>query len=126
MIESPLISAKFKLFALAFLTISACSNNAATGAGVGAAVGGGTGAIIGHQSGHGGEGALVGAGVGALAGGTVGAAVPEDGDSQTADLDEVIRLQKKEMERQSQEVEDMERQRWHDDHYRLWLSDSPE
>jgi len=42
------------------------------GAVAGGALGAGTGAIIGHQSGHGGEGALIGAGVGAIAGGLIG------------------------------------------------------
>ena len=48
------------------------------GAVAGGALGAGTGTIIGHQSGHGGEGALIGAGIGAIAGGLIGHGIDRD------------------------------------------------
>src|SRR5262245_9554398 len=48
--------------------MSGCRNDAGTFSAVGAGLGAATGAIIGHQSGHGGEGALIGLGAGALGG----------------------------------------------------------
>ncbi len=47
------------------------------GAILGGVLGAGSGAIIGHQSGRGGEGALIGAGAGALAGSLIGDQVGE-------------------------------------------------
>lgn len=91
--------------------------NTTTGALAGGAVGAGTGAIIGHQSGHGGEGALIGGAAGALVGAGVGSTMDE-AEEATYPEDEVIRRQHAHMERQQREVEDLKRQRYHDDLYR--------
>lgn len=101
------------------LALSACSDrpNTTTGALAGGALGAGTGAIIGHQSGHGGEGALIGGAAGALVGAGVGNTLDSTDGVQYPE-DEVIRRQHAQMDRQQREILELKRQRYHDDLYR--------
>ena len=108
------------LFLISLAVLSGCWNagpNAAAGIAGGAVVGAGTGAIIGNQSGSASEGALVGGVGGAVDGGALGAS-RDAGEKATAAEDEFIARQKLEMEKQKKEVEDLQRQKYHDDYYR--------
>lgn len=90
---------------------------AATGAAIGGAVGAGTGAAIGSASNNTGTGALVGGAVGAATGAIVGD-VHDQSKVSTEEQDSFIARQKEEMERQERELEDLRRQKLHDDYYR--------
>ena len=104
----------------ALLSLSACSSQnsdqTTSGALVGTAVGAGAGAAIGHQGGDAGTGALIGGGVGAVTGAAVGSQMGT-GDKSTKDLDEVMRRQEAEKERQRREIEDLRRQQFQDRQY---------
>jgi uncharacterized protein YcfJ len=107
------------LFTCAFFT--GCGNytpgNTELGAATGTALGAGLGAIVGNQSGNAATGAALGAAAGALAGGMVG----NSNDKQlvrSAEQDEMVRRQQKELERQQRELEDIRRQEFHDAKFR--------
>jgi outer membrane lipoprotein SlyB len=93
------------------------NENAAAGAVGGAAIGAGAGAIIGHQTGDTGAGAAIGGATGAVVGGAIGAA-RDDAEAKTTEEDRFIERQKQEMERQQREIEDVRRQKYHDDYFR--------
>jgi uncharacterized protein YcfJ len=110
------ISLSIAPIALAMSLIS-CSPATTAGTVGGGAVGAGAGAIIGHQSGNAGRGAAIGGATGAIIGAGVGLAA-DDGNKRNTEEDEVLIRQQREIERQEREIEDLKRQRYHDDLYR--------
>ena len=103
------------------LGLVGCSSQEATvGALGGAAVGAGAGAVIGNQSGNSGEGAAIGGVAGAMVGGALGEQAHVS-DKATADLDETMRRQEAQRERQDREIEDLRRQKLQDENYRSWV-----
>lgn len=105
---------------LVALTFSGCTprnQGLTTGAVAGTAVGAGAGAAIGNQSGNAGAGAAIGGATGAL----VGAAVGSEFDKPSAETkaeDALIAKQKKRIEEQQREMNDLRRQKYHDDYFR--------
>lgn len=88
-----------------------------TGAVAGTAVGAGAGAAIGSASGNIGTGAAVGAAVGALSGAAIGD-VRDDAEAATKNQDEFMRRQEEERKKQDRELQDLQRQKYHDGYFR--------
>jgi len=109
----PLITA----ISLTTLGCSPRSSYTTTGAIAGTAVGAGAGAAIGSASGNTGTGAVVGAAVGALSGAAIGD-VRDGAEGATEYQDEFIKRQEEERKKQDRELEDLKRQRYHDDYFR--------
>jgi hypothetical protein len=86
-----------------------------TGAIAGTAVGAGAGAAIGSASGNVGTGAAVGAAVGALSGAAIGD-VRDDAEGATKQQDAFIRRQEEERKKQERELQDLRRQKYHDEY----------
>lgn len=111
------------LFAISFLLLGCWADpplsNREEGALVGAAVGAGSGAAIGSISGHAGAGAAIGAASGAVAGGIVGNA--EDVRKDDAARETLLRKQEKIINKQGEEIEDVERQQLYDSRYEKYL-----
>ena len=105
--------------------VSACGvSHRDQDASAGAVIGGTGGALIGEQSGSPIGGAIIGAGAGAV----VGAAVGESQDRAEANQDkgrEVIDRQKKRIEQQRNEIEDIERQKRYDQRFQQEYSPQP-
>ena len=93
------------------------NENLALGSAAGGVVGAGAGAVIGNQAGRAGTGAAIGGASGALIGGSIGA-VRDEAEKKTSEEDRFIERQKAEMRKQGQEVEDLRRQKFHDDYFR--------
>lgn len=111
----PLIIAA-TLFALTSLP-TACSRRTATGAAVGTAVGAGAGAAIGSASGNTGTGAAVGGAVGAISGAAIGD-VRDRAVSASKEQDAFLKRQEEERKKQQRELEDLKRQKYHDEYFR--------
>jgi uncharacterized protein YcfJ len=97
-------------------TVSACAprdSYTTTGAVAGTAVGAGAGAAIGSASGNVGTGAAVGAAVGALSGAAIGD-VRDEAEGATKLQDEFMRRQDAERKKQERELQDLKRQKYHD------------
>jgi hypothetical protein len=104
-----------------FSLLLSCSNYQPTsthvGAAGGTALGAGLGALVGSQVGNAAGGALLGAATGGAVGGFVGYQQDEL-DKRSAEQDEVLSRQRRELQRQQKEVEDLRRQRYYDDKQR--------
>jgi uncharacterized protein YcfJ len=83
----------------------------------GGVIGAGAGGVVGNQAGRSATGAAVGGTAGALIGGSIGA-TRDEAEKKTAEEDRFIERQKNEMRKQGQEVEDLRRQKYHDDYFR--------
>lgn len=88
-----------------------------TGAIAGTAVGAGAGAAIGSASGNTGTGAAVGAAVGAISGAAIGD-VRDGAEGATKQQDAFMRRQEEERKKQDRELQDLKRQKYHDDYFR--------
>ena len=88
-----------------------------TGTIAGAAVGAGAGAAIGSASGNTGTGAVVGTAVGALSGAAIGD-VRDDAEMATKQQDAFMKRQEEERKKQDRELQDLKRQKYHDDYLR--------
>jgi osmotically inducible lipoprotein OsmB len=104
---------------------TACSRRTGTGAAVGGAVGAGTGAAIGSASGNTGTGAAIGGAVGAISGAAIGD-VRDRAEGSSKEQDEFIRRQQEEMKKQQRELEDLKRQKYHDEYFRSRYPQSTE
>lgn len=83
----------------------------------GGALGAGAGAIIGNQVGHhSGKGALIGGALGALGGGLVGDQLEGQNQRQSAQ-DSEVEQNRRELDRQRREIEDLRRDRYSDRDY---------
>jgi uncharacterized protein YcfJ len=101
-------------------SLTACgpgNENMSIGTAAGTAVGAGAGAVIGHQTGHAAGGAVIGGAAGAVTGAAIGA-TRDAAEKKTTEEDEFIKRQKRVMDAQQREVEDLRRQKYHDDYYR--------
>lgn len=94
-----------------------CTRRTATGAALGGAVGAGTGAAIGSASGNTGTGAAIGGAVGAISGAAIGD-VRDRAEGSSKEQDEFIRRQEEMMKKQQRELEDLKRQKYHDEYFR--------
>jgi outer membrane lipoprotein SlyB len=110
---APLLS----VFAISFLGCTPRNNYTTTGAVAGTVVGGGAGAAIGSASGNTGTGAAVGAAVGALSGAAIGD-VRDDAEDATKQQDAFIKRQELERQKQERELQDLRRQKYHDDYFK--------
>lgn len=112
-------STQLRLSLYAFLitaTLPACAprdSYTTTGAIAGTAVGAGAGAAIGSASGNVGTGAAVGAAVGALSGAAIGD-VRDEAEGATKQQDAFMRRQEEERKKQERELQDLKRQKYHD------------
>jgi hypothetical protein len=113
---------KFLAQVLVALSVSACSTTGRPEAGAigGGALGAGVGGVIGNQSGNAGPGAAIGAGVGAVSGAVVGDAIDEE-ERRNAERDALLIRQEQELKRQQRELEDLRRQRYHDNKLKKYL-----
>ena len=107
---------------LIFLAFTGCDRRTyrGEGAAIGGVVGAGTGAAVGSQSGNAGTGAIIGGASGAVVGGAVGSTVNKE--TSTAEEDAMAEYQKKQIERQKRELDDIRRQKLYDDKYRRYES----
>lgn len=96
-----------------------------TGAIAGTAIGAGTGAAIGNQSGNAGTGAAIGGATGAAIGAVVGSELDKP-SPETKVEDAMIAKQKKLIAEQQRELDDLRRQKFHDDYFRDRYGDSLE
>ena len=94
-----------------------CASRAGTGAVVGGAVGAGAGAAIGSASNNTGAGAAIGGATGAVAGAVIGNA-RDQAEASSKEQYEFMRRQEEELKRQQRELEDLKRQKYHDDYFR--------
>jgi hypothetical protein len=100
--------------------LSGCTprnNYSTTGAIAGTAVGAGAGAAIGSASGKTGTGAVVGAAVGAISGAAIGD-VRDDAEGATKQHDAFMKKQEEARKKQDRELQDLKRQKYHDDYFR--------
>lgn len=95
------------------------------GAAAGTALGAGAGAVIGNQVGNSAGGAVIGGATGAITGAAIGA-TRDTAEKKTAEEDQFIKRQKRAMEAQQKEVEDLRRQKYHDDYYRSRYQRTPQ
>jgi uncharacterized membrane protein len=113
---------------LSLLTVVGCGTRNAgvtTGAIAGTAIGAGAGAAIGNQSGNAGTGAAIGGATGAVVGAVVGSELDKP-SSETKVEDAMIAKQKKLIAEQQRELDDLRRQKFHDDYFRDRYGDSLE
>ncbi len=113
---------KFLPLVLACLAIStsACGpqhENATTGSIVGGAAGAGIGAAVGSTSGDVATGAAVGGALGAASGAVIGDA-RDKAEINTKEQDQFMGRQREQMKKQEQELQDLRRQKFHDDYFR--------
>ena len=106
------------LYCLSFV-IASCSEsiNRDISTGAGAVVGGGVGAAIGDQLGN----SVVGIAVGAITGGLIGGVVGHEADVSKLNVkgqEETILKQEKELLRQRRDIEDIQRQQYHDKRFK--------
>jgi hypothetical protein len=99
------------------LVQSGCSRRTATGAAIGGGVGAGAGAAIGSASGNTGTGAVIGGAVGAASGAVIGD-VRDSSEAASKEQREFIRRQKEMLNKQQRELEDLKRQKFHDEYFR--------
>lgn len=100
--------------------LTACTprnNYTTTGAVTGAVVGGGAGAAIGSASGNIGTGAAIGTAVGAISGAAIGD-VRDDAEDATKQQDAFIKRQELARQKQERELQDLRRQKYHDDYFK--------
>lgn len=88
-----------------------------TGAIAGGAVGAGAGTAIGSASGNTATGAVVGTAVGALSGAAIGD-VRDNAEMATKQQDAFMKRQEEERKKQDRELQDLKRQKYHDDYMR--------
>ena len=113
---SPLV-ALLSVIAISSVGCVPRNNYTTTGAVAGTVVGGGAGAAIGSASGNTGTGAAVGAAVGALSGAAIGD-VRDDAEDATKQQDAFIKRQELERQKQEPELQDLRRQKYHDDYFK--------
>ena len=102
----------------AALLIAGCSQSSTEGAVVGGAIGAGTGAAIGSASGNAGWGAAVGATSGAVAGAAIGSGKDDTKKASEKEQENFMRRQAEAMQKQQEELDDLRRQRYHDEYLR--------
>lgn len=102
------------------VSINACgpqNENATTGAIVGGALGTGIGAAVGSSSGNVGTGAAIGGALGSASGAVVGDA-RDKAEINTKEQDQFMVRQREQMKKQEQELQDLRRQKFHDDYFK--------
>jgi osmotically inducible lipoprotein OsmB len=105
------------LMAVVLCSPTGCSRRSATGAAIGGGVGAGAGAAIGSASGNTGTGAAIGGTVGAVSGAAIGE-VRDRSEAASKEQQEFMRRQKEMLHKQQRELEDLKRQKFHDEYFR--------
>jgi|694.fasta_scaffold78080_2 osmotically inducible lipoprotein OsmB len=102
----------------AALLIAGCFQSPTEGAVVGGAIGAGTGAAIGSASGNAGYGAAIGGTAGAVAGAAIGSGKDDTKKASEKEQQDFMRRQAEAMQKQQDELDDLRRQRYHDEYLR--------
>lgn len=117
--KTPIVSLfSILLSCAAAVTLGGCFQSAAEGAVVGGTIGAGTGAIIGSPSGNAGYGAAIGGTAGAVTGAVIGSGKDATKKTSEKEQQDFMRRQAEAMRKQQDELDDLRRQRYHDDYLR--------